>query len=289
MVLLDRLLEQYDLDESALFTRGGARVSGLNAGKVKSIVSRIAPGIPFECTSIGGRTSPGPATAAKSLLNGIRSLRLSAEGSPAVLEYCLKFCLSQVLALQGQQKIVFDFDASKPLQYAFTILLEKHAADVKGRALTQHLVGAKLELRFSDNGDIRIDRSSVDSRDVNKKGDFEVNDFAFHVTVNPNLAHAEKCQRNVQRDGKRPVILVPSNKTDAARTLADTQPDGVRIDVKSLEAFLSQNIEELAKFSLALLERKLVELFSKYNERVREAEPGKPYLEIEWPGLNNET
>jgi len=289
IVVLDRLTENYDLDDPSLFTRGGGRIAGQNPAKIAKILERVCPDSRIETTSIGGRTSPGPANAARSLIRHLRQLNLVDEKSrQEVLDHCVRFCLGQVLTLQAQEKIKFDFDASKPLQYAFAVLLDKYVATVKGRALTQHLVGAKLELRFEEF-DIRIDRSSVDSRDVDKVGDFEVNDYVFHVSVSPNLGHIEKCVLNIQRHGKRPVLLVPSTKTSAARTLAETKTEGDRIDIKSIEGFLSQNVEELARFGVPLVEARLVDLLKRYNDRIGVAEPGKPYLEIEWSGLHGVT
>lgn len=145
--------------------------------------------------------------------------------------------------------------------------------------LAQHLVGAKLELRFPK---IKIGNESYSTADdqLGRPGDFCIGDTAFHVTVAPMPALYQKCQKNVD-DGYRVYLLVPDRTLNGARQNADLILPG-KVAVESIESFVSQNIEELSDFSKQKLAAGFRQLLETYNKRVDVCEIDKSML-IELP------
>jgi hypothetical protein len=135
--------------------------------------------------------------------------------------------------------------------------------------LAQHLVGAKLALRFPD---IEVSNESFSTADdqLGRHGDFYIGDTAFHVTVAPMLGVYERCRRNLE-DGLRVYLLVPDRSLAAARQNVDLIIMG-RAAVESIESFVSQNLEELSYFSKSKLVPGFRCLLETYNARVRTAE-----------------
>jgi hypothetical protein len=62
--------------------------------------------------------------------------------------------------------------------------------------VAQHLIGAKLQLRFPDMPVSNESYSTADDQ-LGRPGDFHLGDTAFHVTVAPMPAVYEKCRSNL--------------------------------------------------------------------------------------------
>ncbi|MCA9307461.1 MAG: DUF4928 family protein [Phycisphaerales bacterium] len=284
LIVLDRLSQQHtlDLSDQSLFTPNGARISGQNAQSVQRILNQFDRG--FEVNSIGGRTSPGPALAAKALLTALQDYgveQLPAPKQLTTLGICNHFMREQIQSICDQEKTVFEYDLSLPLQAALSDLLDRYEGTARVRAVAQHLVGAKLELRFPDED---INRDSVDAADLSggKLGDFQINDFVFHVTVSPGRGHIDKCVANI-RSNLKPMLIVPQAAVPAVRVYASEHSEYAnQIQCRTFEGFVSQNIEELSTFKASAIKEQVTKLLYCYNDRIRIAEPGKPYLEIEW-------
>jgi len=152
-------------------------------------------------------------------------------------------------------------------------------AGPKRGIVAQHLVGAKLELRFPD---VKITNESYSTADVQtgRSGDFQIHDAVFHVTVSPALDVYEKCKRNLAQ-GLKPYLLVIEEVELAAKQQAKISAAG-KIAVASIEAFISQNLDELSIFAAAESARQMHQLLQIYNRRVDEAEIDKSLL-IEIP------
>src|SRR5208337_3878184 len=118
-------------------------------------------------------------------------------------------------------------------------------------AVAQHLVGAKLALRYPHR---EIENHSYTTADMQlgRPGDFVVNDTVIHVTVAPGQDVIAKCGANV-KSGYRATLLVSESKIQAARQLTEIAGFQQRISVNSLEQFVGQNIEEIGEFGKAAL------------------------------------
>ena len=148
-------------------------------------------------------------------------------------------------------------------------ILEAARERRKAGEVAEYLVGAKLSLRFPTY-DIRNSAASAADDQTDEKGDFQINDCVFHVTVSPNSGHYEKCRRNLA-DGFRVFLLVPDSILAGTRQNADLETYG-RVSVESIESFVSQNIEELSDFAGDKIPYNMTLLLETYNERIGKVE-----------------
>ena len=112
--------------------------------------------------------------------------------------------------------------------------------------VAQHLVGAKLQLRFPTETISNESYSTADDQ-LGRPGDFFVGSTVFHVTVAPMPPVFDKCIKNLE-DGYRVYLLVPERELSGARYNAENKAPG-KIAVESIESFVGQNIEELSFFN----------------------------------------
>src|SRR5690606_22948171 len=94
-----------------------------------------------------------------------------------------------------------------------TTWLQTIVEQARGRSggiVEQHLVGAKLEKRFSG---LDIDNHPAHAADQQtaRDGDYRIGNTVYHVTSAPGAAVVAKCARNL-RDGLRPILLVPERE-----------------------------------------------------------------------------
>ncbi|MEV4826810.1 DUF4928 family protein [Micromonospora sp. NPDC049257] len=183
----------------------------------------------------------------------------------------------------GKQRIKADFSPTAPVRAAVAALLK--AAQERGGntagAVAQHLVGAKLALRFPQ---MTIGNDSYTTADVqtSRPGDFLVGDTAIHVTMSPGQPLFEgRCKANGVA-GYRSRVLVPESKLAAAVQLADLAKVGEHVVVQSVEDFVGTNVEEMGEFREQGIRSGLRLLLETYNERAAAAETD-PSLLIELP------
>jgi hypothetical protein len=175
--------------------------------------------------------------------------------------------------------VEFDFSDSA------TQFIKKIVATAKERnqagAVVQHLIGAKLALRFPD---LEIENHSYTTADkqLGRRGDFEIQDAIFHVTVAPSEALMKKMQSNLA-ENYRVVLITSSDRYSASCQLADVAGILNRVDIYPVESFVAQNMDELSKFSRAAFLKIFLELLRTYNSRVDAIESEKS-LPIEIPG-----
>lgn len=153
---------------------------------------------------------------------------------------------------------------------AWIQLLVENARTRSGGILEQHLVGAKLERRFTEIN-IPNHPAHAGDRQTTRDGDFSVSDIVYHVTATPGRSVIQKCAANLQV-GKHPILLVPSNQENRAKVLAEDEGIGKELIILSLEGFIGANIIELAieehKDFFAILQ----EIVNIYNKRLAEVE-----------------
>jgi hypothetical protein len=177
------------------------------------------------------------------------------------------------------KKIHFVFDSKLSTWQIIHDLFETSHSEGKAGYVAQHLVGAKLQLRFPDV-EVSNESASTADRPTNRSGDFMIGSTVFHVTVSPMEGVYKKCQENI-KEGLKVYLIVPDGKLAAARQLAEQYCNG-QIAVESLESFISQNIEEISVFAADKLKHSLVRLVKIYNERVNAVEVDKSLM-IELP------
>lgn len=280
LVVLERLKQNYNLDFEAHVAPGGMQISGASGRAVAEILKRFGETRPF--AREGGRTNRGGPGEIKALLNSLTELGLEKqpeESRNAVLESFQSYLVDRVRDFHNRQKIKLVFDPKLSTWQIVKDLLEAARNEGKEGTVAQHLVGAKLSLRFPAL-EIENNAASTADRPTGRHGDFFVGDTAFHVTVAPWIPVFEKCLANVS-EGLKAYVIVPAFKLDTARDMAQNICGG-QVAVESLESFISQNIDELSQFSGEYLKSNFVELVKIYNARVDAVEIDKSLM-IELP------
>lgn len=281
LVVLERLRNECVLSIDAHLARGGAQLAGLNPSAVTKILRRY--GESRRLTAEGGRTNRGNNAPIESLLSVLKIAGLTSLSSDeriALIDQMQRRLATSVDAYFRLKRIQFDFDASvTPQELIQRILLSAEAREQSG-PVSQHLVGAKLEIRFPRKVVENFPFSAADEQ-IGRVGDFKVGSTAFHVTVAPSLEHARRCVENV-RNGLCSYLLVPLAKLDKARVLIEELDVRETVAVEDIESFVGQNIGEIGEFDAASVMRSFGNLLRAYNDRVDRAESDKSLL-IEIP------
>lgn len=280
LVVLEHLKMECKLELEAHRAPGGSQIKGASGQAVKRILERFGEKRPF--AKEGGRTNRGGPGDIKPLLDALKQVEFdnrTAEERNAVLDELQRFLVAKVIDFHNKERIKLVYEPSKTTWQAVQSLLVQARETGKEGPLAQHLVGAKLKLRFPN---IEIGNESYSTADdqLGRPGDFCVGDTAFHVTVAPMSALFQKCQKNLD-DGFRVYLLVPDRTLNGTRQNADLILPG-KIAVESIESFVSQNIEELSVFSKQKLADGFRQLIDTYNKRVDACEIDKSMM-IELP------
>jgi len=187
----------------------------------------------------------------------------------------------------GGRCIVFHFDTGKSLRANIEDLLQQ-AQEVQANAggtnyvgaMLQHLVGAKLDLVLGV-GKLKHRGFSVADHSTVRKGDFQVETVAIHVTTHPSEALVRKCADNL-RAGLKPVILSVGEGASGAAFLLKNSELADRVDVLDAAQFLTANVCEHSLFKAAECKVTLGKLIERYNEIVDACETD-PALVIRIP------
>jgi hypothetical protein len=280
LVVLNRLQEIYNLDFSTHIAVGGMQIKGASGSAVAAILKSFGEERPF--AKEGGRTNRGGPSEVRLLLETLKQLKLenlTETERNAVLETMKLFLVNRVRDFHNRQKIKLTFNSSLSTWHIIHNLLAEATAEGKAGYVAQHLVGAKLQLRFPDIVVSNQGGSTADMQ-TQRPGDFLIGHTSFHVTVAPMQPVFDKCRHNLGQ-GYKPFLLVPDSKLIGARQIAE-QVSEQQISVESIESFLSQNINELSTFNKDKLSVSFKELVTIYNHRVDEIETDKSLM-IELP------
>ena len=279
LVVLERLQNEYILDWNSHVAPGGAQVKGASGKAVDDILRRFGEKRQF--VAEGGRTNRGLPQEVKLLLGALKKMKLEdipEEERKEVLISFQSYLVNKVLEFHNRQKIKLIFDPQLSTWQIISNLLQVAQEEGKGGPVAQHLVGAKLQLRFPD---IEVSNLSYSTADVQtqRQGDFIINDTVFHVTVSPSYGVFEKCRNNVTQ-GLKVYLLILNKNLVGTRQIAEALAD--KIAIESLESFISNNVEELSVFESGARTHTLASLIDLYNKRVDAAEIDKSLM-IELP------
>lgn len=280
LIVLDRLKEKYVLDLDSLRTPGKSQLSGVSGTAVQSILARYGENRPF--LSEGGRTNRGLAGDISAMLEMLERQQLDSLASKErniYLDEFQTYLVEKIREYFNLERLKFVYNPTKTTWQVIHELVLEARESGKGGPVAEHLVGAKLQLRYPETK-IEPHSSSAADESSGRPGDFLINDTAFHVTISPSPGHYQRCKDNLER-GYRPFLLVPDDTLAGTRQNAN-QEDAGKIAVESIESFVAQNVEEISQFTkgkIILSFRRLLEI---YNERVDAVEMDKSLL-IEIP------
>jgi len=267
-----------------MLSRQGGQIRGCSGPAVQGIISRFGQHDKIY-SSEGGRTNREQRPAAEDLHRRLHDTGLgSFNESDRVkllgrLQEYIYSC--QVLPWCQRQRLSVEIDPKCSLPQIISSILEAARESKLAGPVAQHLVGAKLCLRFPDK-DIPNYTYSASDETTERAGDFQVADTAIHVTVAPGEKVIARCEENIS-NGYRPLLLVPQGEeVQGARMLAGHRDLQDLLQVTSIEDFVGCNISEIGQFEQARINTHLAELLRVYNERVDEVETDKS-IQIEPP------
>jgi len=281
LVVLDRLRAKFDLAISSHITGQKAQIKGLSAKLLAKLLKRF--GETRTLSAIGGRSNRGGRGDIESLLEKLGELELGQEKASArdelleaMQEHIVKVYIPRHFAAK---KVKATFDRNETTWSAIAKILQDARRNGKAGPVSQHLVGAKLSLRFPN---IHVANERVSSADMQtgRPGDFQIGNTSFHVTVAPMATLYDKCLLNLEQ-GFRVYVLVPDDRLVGTRQNVNDL-GARRIAVESIESFVATNLDELAEFDGAKLISGFRRLLATYNQRVHEVELDKSLL-IEMP------
>lgn len=271
MAVAELLRDQYPLTGASIKSEKNSQVKGLSGALVKKVLARFEETRKF--TSEGGRTSRGTIVLATEFAE-ILSLALQpyrpdendrARVADALQQYFVERVQRDYFDKKTMEAVL---DYNKPISVVVAEILAeaRMRADQPTGVVAQHLVGAKLELRFPD---VPVGRDKANAADLqtDRQGDFQLGNTAFHVTVAPSAKLVDRARSNLL-NGFRPLMLVQSSSLAFAYGLFDSEGLENRVGVQSIESFVGTNIEEMGGFDSDDIRVGLARLIRKYNERI---------------------
>ena len=167
------------------------------------------------------------------------------------------------------------FDRARPIWYFVNDLLALARERGVDGPVAEHLVGAKLQLRFPNRQVRNTSYSTADAQPC-VFGGFDIGDTIFHVTVFPTPTLFEKCVENLN-DGKMVYIVTSSFLVHGTFMAAEHYGAG-RFVVTSVEEFVGMTVDAMGEFALDQSKSHLKSLLEIYNERVDAVEANKSLL-----------
>lgn len=280
LVVLERLHVGGELSIDAHTAQGGAQIAGASGAAVAAILARFDETRPF--LSEGGRTNRGlrgDIAAMLATLAGTKLPQLPEQERRELIHRLQRFLVDRVRDYHNRQRLRVVYSPLKSTWQFINDLLHVAREDGKEGQVAPYLVGAKLQLRFAELA-ISNHLASTADEFSGRRGDFEVGQTVFHITVSPMGPVYEKCKRDLDA-GRRVYLLVAHNAVVGAKQIAEAVAPG-QIMVEAIETFVAQNVDELSAFGEQPQPGQLFALLSLYNHRVDAIERDKSLL-IEIP------
>lgn len=281
LIVLERLKENFKLNINAhTAKKGKSQIAGAGHAALKKILADFGETRPL--LKEGGRTNRGLRGDIESLLNSLSRAGLqkhSIMDRNGIIEDLQRFLVAKIQEIHSRERLKVVYDRAQSTYEFIRLILAAAQATGKHGAVAEYLVGAKLQLRFPG---IPIDNkiSSAGDQQRGKLGDFRIGETVFHVTIAPGPLLYEKCQANIN-EGLRVYLLVPERRVIGTKENAE-DISAAKITVISIEAFVSQNIDEISQFDPQEQRSQLAALLALYNERVDAVESDKSLM-IEIP------
>ncbi|EAM4476143.1 DUF4928 domain-containing protein [Salmonella enterica subsp. enterica] len=280
LIVSQMVADGLPITDARLYSDGKSQVRGLSGPTISKILERHGETRTF--TREGGRTSRGTiylAAAFREVLNNTlipEDIHIDTVFVSTQLEEFFTQCVR--LDYFDKQRITINLDHTRPVSVVVGEIIKATAerSDKPTGVVLQHLIGAKLQLRFPDI-EIGSDRANAADLQTDREGDFQIGTTAFHVTTAPMEKLISRCAEN-KRAGYRPIILTLESKVIAARQMADNVGMSDQISVQAAETFIGNNIEEIAIYDGDKIREGLARLIRTYNARINAIEVDKSLM-----------
>lgn len=277
LCVLERLREKPSVNFRDHLTPKSGQIAGVTRAKQDAILARFGERRLY--TKEGGRTNRGNHVHVEQMLKSIGSdgfVELSAEDQWAAIDDMQGILIEIVRKHFELAKLTFDIPQPLSAHGCVSAILEAASKVAKAGPVAQHLVAAKLRVRFPGTDIATFPVFAQDSQ-AGRKGDVVVNDMVFHVTIAPNDSHYLACSRNVA-EGMLATLLVPSRLAGSTKQFLENTVESCGITVLGIEEFVAQNIGELSAFKSKDLAAKMGQLLREYNRIVDEHESDKSFM-----------
>ncbi len=276
LAVLEHMRNAFPLREEDYLTPGNQVKTG--GAMISRILSRHGETRTY--AKEGARTTRRTRVAVEALvaaLNAHESIEeLSVQERREIIDELQEWLADRAKEYFDRRRIDVDIEPEKPMSdIVGDILRAAHERNLAG-AVAQHLVGAKLAMRYRDT---QIENHSYTTADeqLGRPGDFLIGDTVFHVTVAPMPPLLEKCQRSI-RDGYRVILLTQTARLEAARQMAEQADLQNKLEVSSIEQFVGQNVSEMGQFTRQGVQHELRNLLEMYNSRVEAVETNRAIM-----------
>lgn len=271
IAIAELLRDCFPLTAESVKSENESQVKGLSGALIKRILEKHGETRRF--TAEGGRTSRMTVVMATDLALRVSETLLpfdpGEECRKAVADTLESYFVERILwDYFNKKRLEVGIDARKPVAGLVADIFDaaRERPDQVTGAVAQHLVGAKLELRFPDE-EIGRDRANAADQQTDRQGDFQLGTTAFHVTMAPSAKLVDRARENLS-NGYRPVMLVPESSVAFAQGLFASEGLGDLVGVQSIETFVGTNIEEMGSFSADAIQKGIALLIRRYNERI---------------------
>jgi hypothetical protein len=269
IVALDHLRCRCPVTHDEMFSRTGGEVRGARGAALHSTLGKY--GIPANyLKQASTRQASHDAERLLQLLDYGRALATltPVARDEALVQGIAVLCEAAAEWFRRQNVRVNCNRAHSPATWVRCILTE--AEGKSGGRVEQHLVGAKLQKRHPDKSIPNYPGHAGDVQ-TGRKGDFDVDWISYHVTTTPGPDVIRKCKANAESN-RHPVLVVPRDKVDKARTIAEVEGIDKQLTILALEDFIADNVIEISIERQTDFLSTLKDIIDEYNRRVQEVE-----------------
>ena len=286
MAVAELLRGGFPLTAESIKSNKESQVKGLSGALIKRILANNGETRKF--TSEGGRTSRGTLKLATSLAlllsQTLERFSPDEDDRNEIADSLQSYFVNCVQwDYFNKRRLEVAIDPDKPVSgiVADIFAAVKVRPDQPSGAVAQHLVGAKLELRFPA---LEIGRDQANAADLqtDRQGDFQIGNTAFHVTMAPSAKLVDRIKDNVAQ-GFRSVVLVPETEVSFAMGLFKSEWLSNYVGVQSIESFVGTNIEEMGGYRTEGIKLCIAHFLRRYNDRIQACESDQS-LRISEPG-----
>ncbi len=281
ITIVENLMSDYVLDLGHHQTEGGTQLQKAGPALGQKVLRRFDINVNARLGEFGRTSRGGPPAAARLmiLLEPLHLERLNRDERNDLLLALQKYVTYDLVKLLERNTQAIYTQPTDTFEKVIGDLLLA-VPKISSGAVAQHLVGAKLTLRFP-HLHITNDVTAAADAPTKRPGDFTIGTTSFHITLSPQDPVFQKCIENLNQ-GYDVYLLVSERTLEGAKRKAEQYHIRNKIIVKSIESFIAQNIDEIGQFSKEALLKQKEELIRVYNQRIQDAnERYAPFLSLD--------